>query len=260
MLSVTQFLALLTTALLAAAHATQPKTNDGYTPTTVPNGGTIVGVVTYDGPTPERRPIDVTTKEEVCHKDPIYSEKLVVSEDNGLRWAVVSIAEINTGKPFPDPENPDTRPTLDQKGCTFSPHVVVVPRQQPLTILNSDGVLHNVHTWSRRNRAKNVAMPGMIKEMKLKFRRTETIRVTCDIHPWMEAWIVISDHPYHAVTDEIGAFRLTDVPPGTYVLRMWHESFGPMEKEITVRIDEETRVTFALSKADRLKEGNKNGQ
>ena len=135
---------------------------------------------------------------------------------------------------------------------------MVVPKQKPLTILNSDGVLHNVHTWPKKNRSKNIAMPGVFKEMKLKFRRSETIRVSCDIHPWMEAWIIVSENPYTAVTNEKGSFKLTDVPPGEYTLRMWHESFGPMEQTITVSTGEETQVDFALTKKDRLQKGSNN--
>ena len=255
---ITQFLAMLAASLLAVGQQQQLQPADGYTSIDVTNGGTIVGTVTYDGPKPAKKQIDVVTTEEVCHKDPIYSEKLVVSDENNLRWAVVSITNINTGKPFPSTENPDEQPTLDQNGCKFSPHVVVVPKQKPLTILNSDGVLHNVHTWPTKNRSKNIAMPGVFKEMKLKFRRSETIRVSCDIHPWMEAWIIVSENPYTAVTNEKGSFKLTDVPPGEYTLRMWHESFGPMEQTITVSTGEETQVDFALTKKDRLQKGSNN--
>ncbi|MEE8460003.1 MAG: hypothetical protein V3S08_09015, partial [Phycisphaerales bacterium] len=160
--------ALLLTASLAA------QSSKGYKAIDVSDGGTIVGVVRFDGPTPASKRIDVTTKEDVCHKDPIHSEKLVVSDDRGVRWAVVSIKKNTEGTPFPTYDGrEDARPTLDQTGCVFKPHVAVVQKKQPLRILNNDGVLHNVHTWPRKNRSKNVAMPGSVKEMNLKFRRNE---------------------------------------------------------------------------------------
>lgn len=236
---------LLSMFLLAAGSGSQ--TRKGYAAMDVSNGGTIVGLVRFDGPVPAAERLDVTTKEDVCHRDPINSEKLVVSEDYGVRWAVVWIEKITEGKPFPAPDSDDDdRPTLDQVGCLFKPHVVVVPRGQRLLIRNSDGVLHNVHTWPKKNRSKNVAMPGTIKEMTLKFRRHERIRVTCDVHSWMEAWIVVAEHPYFAVSDENGEFKLTDVPPGAYTLQLWHETLGEHEQQITVKPNAETRVEFTL--------------
>ena len=236
---------LLPALLLAAGSAAQSK--KGYSAIDVPDGGTIVGVVRFDGPTPVPRRLDVTTREDVCHRDPIHSEKLVVSSDRGVRWAVVSIKKITEGKPFPTYDGrEDERPTLDQTGCVFTPHVAVVPKRQPLRILNNDGVLHNVHTWPRKNRSKNVAMPGGVKEMNLKFRRNERIRVTCDVHSWMEAWIVVTEHPYYAVSDADGGFTLTGVPPGTYTLRLWHETLGEAEQQVTVKPKSESRVEFTL--------------
>lgn len=233
--------------IIAAPSTSQPK--QGYAATEVENGGVIVGVVRFDGARPTRDQVAVTTKEEICHKDPVYSEKLVVSEDNMVRWAVVSLRRISAGKPFPELKEPEDQPTLDQKGCVFRPHVVVVPQREPLTLLNGDGVLHNVHTWPKKNRSANVAMPGPLKEFKLKFRRAERIRVTCDIHRWMEAWIIVAEHPYYAVSDEKGEFKLADVPPGTYDLRLWHESLGEVQQEVTVKPKAETRVEFTLSES-----------
>ncbi|MEE8459251.1 MAG: carboxypeptidase regulatory-like domain-containing protein, partial [Phycisphaerales bacterium] len=119
-------------------------------------------------------------------------------------------------------------------------------KKQPLRILNNDGVLHNVHTWPRKNRSKNVAMPGSVKEMNLKFRRNERIRVTCDVHSWMEAWVVVTEHPYYAVSDADGTFTLADVPPGTYTLRIWHETLGEAEQQVTVKPKSESRVEFTM--------------
>jgi plastocyanin len=237
--------ALSLTTFVAAAESTQSK--KGYTATQVTNGGTITGVVRFDGARPGSEQLKVTTKEEICHQDPIHSEKLVVSSDNTVQWAVISIKEIHEGKPFPEYDGKDEkRPALDQVGCVYRPHVVIVPRGETLRLLNSDGVLHNVHTWPRKNRSKNMAMPGAVKEMKIKFRRPERIRATCDIHAWMEAWIVVTEHPYYAVSDEKGEFKLGGVPPGAYTLRLWHETLGEIEQEVTVRANAESGVEFTL--------------
>ena len=82
--------------------------------------------------------------------------------------------------------------------------------------------------------------------MTLKFRRAERIRVKCDAHPWMSAWIVAAGHPYYAVTGENGAFRLDQVPPGTYQLEAWHETLGKLEQTVTVAGKQATRAAFAF--------------
>lgn len=218
-----------------------------YVPQTVTNGGTIVGTVKLDATAPAQEVVSITTVEGVCHKDPVLSEKLVVDGDGGVLWAVIKITGIETGKPHPKLASPSEAPSLDQNGCVFSPHVVTIPVGQNLTLLNSDGVLHNVHTWPKKNRAKNIAMPGPLKQLKIKFRRPERIRVTCDVHSWMEGWIIVMDHPYYAVSAAKGQFVLSDVPPGTYTLSLWHETLGQVEQQVTVVSGEEVRADFTLS-------------
>jgi len=207
--------------------------------------GTIVGVVRFEGEVPKQKPIQVTAKDEPCHKEPILTEDMVVSGNGRIQWAVASIEKIDQGKPFPapDPENPVM---LDQHGCRFQPHVVVVPKDQPLAIMNSDGILHNVHLHARKNEPFNRSMPGRVKKLDVSFERTETIRVGCDVHKWMGAWIVVAEHPYYAVTGNNGEFRLEDVPAGTYSLEVWHEELGKQEKQVTVTPGGDTQIEFVF--------------
>ncbi|MFQ5495217.1 MAG: carboxypeptidase regulatory-like domain-containing protein [Phycisphaerae bacterium] len=207
--------------------------------------GRIIGVVTYDGTPPERHRVKVTTQDKPCHAEPIPNESVVVSRDGKIRWAVVSIKRINGGKSFgePDPEKPVV---LDQRGCRFRPHVVVVPRGQPLRILNNDGVLHNVHLYPKRNKSFNRIMLGSQKTLDMTFDLEERIPVRCDVHQWMAGWIVVAEHPYYAVTDKNGVFKLDKVPQGTYTVQLWHEKLGRQNKDITVTAGEETRLDFAM--------------
>ncbi len=205
--------------------------------------GTIVGVVKFDGERPKRKKLSVTADEEVCGKKPIPNDDLVVSKELDVRWAVVSISKIGSGKPFPA-EDPDNPVQLDQRGCRFRPHVVIVPEERTLSILNNDGILHNIHIWAMKNEAINRAMVGKLKSMDVSFDRKERIRVGCDVHKWMGAWIVVAEHPYYAVTGKDGTFRLENVPVGTHTVRIWHEKLGKQDKEVTVTADEETQVEF----------------
>ncbi|MHC4493011.1 MAG: carboxypeptidase regulatory-like domain-containing protein, partial [Planctomycetota bacterium] len=191
------------------------------------------------------RTLSITGTEKSCHAGPIPDEALVVSEQGGVRWAVVSIRKISQGKAFPSGQ---ATITLDQKGCRFLPHVIVVPVGQPLRITNGDGILHNVHIHAKRNRTKNIAMAGARKELTVKFRRAERMHVKCDAHPWMSAWIVAAGHPYYAVTGADGGFKLDSVPPGTYQLEAWHETLGKAEQTVTVAKGKSAQVKFRFRK------------
>jgi plastocyanin len=227
--------------------------------------GTIVGVVSFDGEVPKPKKLEVAVKDEACHKGPIYSEDLVVSDDKKIKWAVASIKKIKQGKPFPkEPLGPvpgcfaaDSEASaggslpaagLDQKGCRFNPHVVLLPERQTLRLYNNDGILHNVHTYGKFNTPLNKAMPETLKELDVSFKRRERIRVKCDIHKWMGAWIIVAEHPYYAVTGSDGAFRLENVPVGTHKVEVWHETLGKQQQQVTVRAGEETRLEFVFKK------------
>lgn len=253
--------------LCAAGIATASSTSMGkgrYQEVELAESGTIVGVVVFDGDVPNPKKIDVVTEDQACHKEPIYSEELIVSADKKIKWAVASIKKIKQGKPFPKgPLGPvparmaeegssgdGSTPAagLDQNGCRFDPHVVLVAERQDLRIFNSDGILHNVHTYAKFNKPLNKAMPESVTEMDVSFKRRERIRVKCDIHKWMGGWIVVAEHPYYAVTGSDGVFRLENVPVGTHKVEVWHETLGKQIKEVAVKAGEETRLEFAFKK------------
>jgi plastocyanin len=223
---------VLTLALAGPAAA--------YDAMAVSDGGTISGTITYGGAPPAAKTIKATKDTEACGAT-IPDEALMVDAGKGIKNVVVRITDIKKGKKW------EAKPVLDQKKCHFQPHVLVVQAAQDMKILNSDGILHNIHTYSTANPSINVAQPKFKKEMTQKFAKPEIIKVTCDAHNWMLGWLVVSDHPYVAVTDEKGTYRLTDVPPGDYKVEVWHETLGKTEKTVKVAAKAEAKVdhTFA---------------
>ncbi|RPJ52741.1 MAG: hypothetical protein EHM24_33880 [Acidobacteria bacterium] len=137
---------------------------------------------------------------------------------------------------------------MDQKGCQYVPRVVVVPTTGQLDILNSDGILHNIHTHSTANPAINKAQPKFKKTLTEKFTKPEIIKATCDAHAWMTGWIVVTDHPFVAVTDDKGNFAIKDLPPGDYKVEIWHETLGKQVKDVSIKAKEDAKLTLELAK------------
>jgi Carboxypeptidase regulatory-like domain len=116
-----------------------------------------------------------------------------------------------------------------------------------IKILNSDGVLHNIHTFSTANPPVNKAQPKFKKEMVEKFEKPELIKVQCDAHSWMLGWIYVTENPA-TVTDGNGAFKLENVPPGKHKVEVTHPVLGKQTKEVEVKAGQETKVAFELKK------------
>ena len=201
--------------------------------------GTVVGKVKYAGTPPPPKTAKVIQDTEVCGTEQ-KSAFLVVGSDQGLQWAVVRVADVGGAKARSEP------PKMDQNGCKFTPRVVIARPGEQMAILNSDGILHNVHTVSEKNPSINKAQPGFVKTLPITFEKPEMIRMKCDVHGWMRGWILVTDDPA-AVTDSAGSFTLADVPAGTHKVTVWHEKLGHQSKEITVADGEETVVDFEFS-------------
>lgn len=219
-------------------------TMSGKHPTDV---GSITGMVTYKGKTLAPKQLKVDKDLEVCGQHPKYSEELLVSKTGGLKNVVVQVVgakgEVSIAKG-------KDRPSITQKGCQFSPHVQVIPAGTRINILNEDGIAHNIHTLSVDNPSFNQQQPGNKKRMVTKkkdFAVPEIIPLKCDIHGWMKAWIIVADHPYHAITDEAGAFKISGIPAGTYTVEFWHETLGTQTQKVTVKAGADTQVNLVFA-------------
>ncbi len=192
--------------------------------------GEIVGKVKYAGNAPPPAKIQVTKDQAVCGKVPHVDESLLVAADKGVKNAVVNITDPKDGKKMVAAKNP----VIDQNGCRFVPRVQIVPAGQVIDIMNDDGILHNIHTWPKANTPFNRAQPKFLKKMNVQFEKPEVIRISCDVHNWMQGWVIAAANPYYALTDDAGSFKIADVPAGTYTLQYWHEKLGTETKQVTV--------------------------
>jgi plastocyanin len=197
----------------------------------VAQAGEIVGKVKYAGAAPAPKKLAVTKDQAVCGKVEHIEESLLVAADKGVKNVVVSVTDPKDGKKMAAPPK---NAAIDQNGCRFVPRVQIVAAGSSVDIINNDGILHNIHTWSKDNPAFNKAQPKFKKVMTEKFDKPEKFRISCDVHSWMTGWLVVAAHPYYALSDNAGTFKIADVPAGTYTLEYWHEKLGPQTKQVTV--------------------------
>jgi hypothetical protein len=221
------------------------------------DGGMLTGVVRFVGTPPVLEPIAVNKNRDLCgERKP--SEALVLGANNGVKGSVVRIEGVTRGK------KRDGEVILDNNKCLFVAHVTATAAGSRARVKNSDPILHNTHGFLEKTTVFNLALPNKEQMIDITKRLTKpgVIRILCDAHPHMFAWVVVHDSPYVAVTDERGAFRIGEVPPGTYKVTMWHEGFRPkgvdkdgrpaydaprtVTKEVTITPKATTTVDFEL--------------
>jgi plastocyanin len=166
-----------------------------------------------------------------AHPEGVASEALLVGEAGALRNAFVWVRSGLERYDYPVPAEPVV---LDQRGCVYVPHVLALRAGQPLRVLNSDRTLHNVRAETEVNRSFGIGMPGGQERTRTFTEPEVMVRVQCDVHPWMSAWIGVTDHPFGAVTGDDGAFSLEGLPAGDYILEAWHETLGRQERRVTL--------------------------
>lgn len=206
----------------------------GYEGETVTGGATLQGVVRFSGSAPSPSPHQVFKHHEVCG-DTVPDDSLVLGAGKSIRYAVVSLEGVTRGKAV----ERDAVNVLDNHRCRFVPHILTASVGQWLLITNSDPILHNADAVFLEDRGTlfNVALPPN-KQVRQPLAKTGRIRVTCEVrHTWMEAYVVVTEHPYITVTDAEGAYEIRDVPPGKYTLNVWHEKLGSLERPITLSKD-----------------------
>jgi len=207
----------------------------------VKDGGSISGTVKFKGTAPAPKKLDVGKDKEVCAKTPKMDQSLIVDGGN-LVNAVVTITDIKKGKKIEL-----KKVKLDQNGCEYAPHVLAFPAGTTVEVVNPDGILHNVHSYSKVNTPFNMAQPKFKKTLDVKIDKPETVELKCDVHGWMHGWLVATESPYAAVTDKSGSFKLDNVPAGSYTVEVWHEKLGKSTQKVTVKAKEDAKVSFEVA-------------
>lgn len=215
---------------IVAAFATAAST------TGAPVEGTATGRVKFDGKKPDLKPIAITPEQSkgCCASGKLpdaVDPSIVIGTDDGIANVVITVDVAGAELKVP------TEPLhIDQKECHFEPHILVAPAGAKVGFLNSDQVSHNVHTYASKNDSFNKTIaPGSKEEQVLA--KGDKIEVKCDIHPWMNGWIYVTETPFYAVTKEDGSFSIPGLKPGTYKAEAWHEKFGKKKLEIVVKED-----------------------
>jgi plastocyanin len=215
-----------------------------YEAIAVKDGGTISGVVRFDGTPPAPSKLDISRDKEVCGATPHFGEELIVGRGGGIKNAVVSISSIAQG----EPAKPETV-KFDQRGCIYEPHVLAFPSGSTVEVLNPDGISHDLRTYSKTNPPLNLVQPKFVKSIKVTVDKPELIRVACYMHPWMRAWWFVAGNPYYAVTASDGNFTIKNVPAGTYEVSVWQERLGEQKQSVTVKPGGTSTANFVLKSA-----------
>ena len=231
-------LAAAAAATLVALGATStPIAGQGST-------GTITGHVHYMGPTPVN-PIIRMGADPRCNK--LYvgkrptSPTFVVGADGAFANVLVNLDGSFPATP------PSTMPVvLDQKDCQYVPRVIAARVGQTLQVRNDDPTEHNVHASSMAGNDFNTTQPIKSMPFEFKLKAGEILRVRCDNHTWMTAYIAIFDHPYSSVSGADGAFTITNVPAGKQTVKAWHEVMGTQTQMVDVQAGKTTTVDFTF--------------
>jgi hypothetical protein len=192
--------------------------------------GTLRGRVIYAGKAPPQKRLDITADKVFCEKFHPVDESLIVAKDGGLANVVVAI-RVKRGRAVALPANYQDRVqqpvVLDNPECRFDPHVLKVLAGQTLVIKNPDPIGQAAKVECIRNPSINVMIPTGA-ELKVVFALAEPrpVPVSCSIHPWESAHLVVRSDPYMAVSAKGGTFEIKDIPIGTHEFQFWHERVG----------------------------------
>lgn len=210
--------------------------------------GTVSGTITLSGTPPAAQMIRVDGDKTCATLIPNArraTERYVVGDQGGLANVFVHVTTGLDKHSFPVPDEPVV---VDQQRCWYTPRVVGVRVGQPLHVLNSDPLLHNVRAEAQINQPFNQGQPVQGVRYQHTFSTAEVmVPLRCDVHAWMNAWVGVVAHPYFAVTGPDGRFSLPNLPAGTYSVEAWHEAAGAASGTVTVEARGVATLDLALA-------------
>lgn len=208
--------------------------------------GMVTGKIVFTGKAPAAKKVDMGEDPQCAklHKNAELDRPVAVNRNGTLANVFVYIKSGLDGKKFAPPK---AAARMDQKGCWFEPRVLGIQTGQEFEVTNSDPVTHNIHPRAHANREWNQSQAEGAPPLERRFMQPEVvIRVKCNIHSWMHAFIGVVDNPYFAVTGSDGSFELKDIPPGEYTIEAWQEELGVQEQHVTIAPSGKAEVAFTF--------------
>jgi len=248
-------LLILAAAIMSCGKKQEPSgvpssaASEAARPVDTSTAGSITGTVRLDGKPLRMKVINMAAEPKCAqeHSSPVLTQEVVPGENGTLQNVVVYLQGDFSHYKFDEPQTPAI---IDQEGCMYNPHVLALRTGQPLEVINSDPVTHNIHPVPKDNREWNQSQPPGATPIVQSFAREEVaIPVKCNVHPWMKAYIAVLNNPYFQVTGKDGSFDLQNVPPGTYKIIAWHEFYGTKEESVTLGPKESKQIRFTFKAA-----------
>lgn len=218
-----------------------------YKEITVSGGGSITGKVSAGSVKAESKSYTISKDTDICGTG---NRDLPIVRVNGgaVLDAVVYLEKVKEGKAFPAALK---KLTINQKKCEFLPYLSAMQNEGVLEAVNSDSTLHNIHTYELIKKARrtvlNVSQPeaGSVIEKKIKLRKGTVMKVECDAHDFMHAYVFVAKNPYYAVVNDKGEFEIKDVPAGKYKINVWHGALGTKKGNVEVKGGAAASVNFS---------------
>jgi plastocyanin len=227
-----------------------PAAHTSGKPVDAATAGSVTGTILFTGAPPKIKAISMVTVPNCAkmHSAPAMTEEFVPGDNGTLQNVVVYLQGDFSAYSFPAASAPVQ---VEQEGCTYSPHVVAVMTGDPLAVTNKDAVTHNINAMSQVRQGWNETQMRGGEPIVRRFAKEEIpIIVKCNMHPWMRFYLAVVDHPYFQVAGKDGQFALRNVPPGTYTLTAWHETFGVKKQTVVVQPKQEQKVSFTFTDQD----------